>query len=143
MMVHVLSACARVRQVAGDRRGKVFSAGEVGAVLLRQVRFSASAARLLATGRLGPSIRRLGLLDALQLGVHALLRLPQPYGALALDALQVRSQGCPDFLEAHVVGVRHCVHVVDSPTTCGVGFVGFASVGECSPAEREKGLDPW
>ena len=71
------------------------------------------------------------------------LGLLQPYGALALDALQVRSHGCPDFLEAHVVGVRHCVHVVDSPTTCGVGFVGFASVGECSPAEREKGLDPW
>ena len=115
--------------------GEGFSAGEVGAVLLRQVRFSASAARLLATGRLGPSIRPLD--DALQLGVHALLRLPQPYGALALDALQVRSQGCPDFLEAHVVGVRHRVHVVDS--TCGVGFA-----GECSPpAEREKGLDPW
>ena len=130
MMVHVLSACARVRQVAGDRRGKVFSAGEVGAVLLRQVHFSASAARLLATGRLGPSIRPLD--DALQLGVHALLRLPQPYGALALDALQVRSQGCPDFLEAHVVGVRHQVRL------------GFAGVGECSPpAEREKGLDPW
>ena len=111
---------------------------------MRQVLFSAT--RLLATGLLGANVQPLGLrlaFDALQLGVHALLRLPQPYGALALDALQVRSQGCPDFLEAHVVGVRHCVHVVDSPTTCGVGFVGFASVGECSPAEREKGLDPW
>ena len=100
---------------------------------MRQVLFSAT--RLLATGLLGANVQPLGLrlaFDALQLGVHALLRLPQPYGALALDALQVRSQGCPDFLEAHVVGVRHQVRL------------GFAGVGECSPpAEREKGLDPW